>query len=382
MSNPPPLSGFKVVDMTEAMAGPYCSMLLGDLGADVVKIERPGAGDQSRGWGPPFLDGESAYFLSVNRNKRSIELDIKRPDELALLHALVDERRRLPHEQSAHGLPRGGRARPRYDPRAQPPRSSTSPSAATAIPAPTPGRAGYDIIAQGEAGLMALTGPPDDGPSRFPTPMADISAGIYATIGALAALYGRDREAPGREGAVSRRRARRRAGELARESRRKLLRERRAPRAPRQRAPHRYALPAGAGPRQAHDRRGRQRAPMGAVLRRARRVEDTLRADSRFATNADRNRHRGELIPLLERVLIERDAAEWIEGLVAAGVPAGPINFPDDTLGDPHIAARKLIVELDHPLLGVVRSIGLPVRFAGGGVTYRRHPPPLGEHTA
>ena len=170
-----PLSGIKVVDMTEALAGPYCAMLLGDLGADVVKVERPKAGDQARGWGPPFLEGESAYFLSVNRNKRSVELDIKVADDLARLAEADRPSRRVSHEQSASRVAATRGASPGH---------FACPSIRALIYAaisgyghtgPKADRSGYDIIAQGEAGLMALTGPVDGGPSRFPTPMADIS---------------------------------------------------------------------------------------------------------------------------------------------------------------------------------------------------------------
>src|SRR5690606_31244164 len=196
--NSSPLAGIKVVDMTEALAGPYCAMLLGDLGADVIKVERPGTGDQARGWGPPFLEGESAYFLSVNRNKRSVELDVKSPEDRRVLHGLIAQadvfltnnprleslRRSELDPERLHSI------RPQLVYAALSGYGHTGPKA---------NRGGYDIIAQGEAGLMALTGPPDGGPSRFPSPMADISGGIYATIGILAALYARDRrgsEAP------------------------------------------------------------------------------------------------------------------------------------------------------------------------------------------
>jgi crotonobetainyl-CoA:carnitine CoA-transferase CaiB-like acyl-CoA transferase len=374
-----PLRDLRVVDMTEAMAGPYCSMLLGDLGADVVKIERPEVGDQSRGWGPPFVEGESAYFLSVNRNKRSIALDVKQPDDLAVLHELMAQADVfLTNNPRMHSLAATG-----LDPttaRGRNPRLIYVAISGYGHTGPKAGRGGYDIIAQGEAGLMALTGPPEDGPSRFPTPMADISAGLFATIGTLSALYGRDRD-PGGTGrgqfldvalvdaqvswlsniagtyfATGRRPAR--LGNA-----------------------HPTVTPYQ--PVRARDKLmiiavGNERLweRFCSVLG----LGGTVRDDSRFATNAARNRHRDELVALVERVLVTRDAADWVEALVAAGVPAGPINFPDQTLEDPHIAARKLIVELEHPLAGAVRSLGLPVSFAEGGLNYRRHPPLLDEH--
>jgi crotonobetainyl-CoA:carnitine CoA-transferase CaiB-like acyl-CoA transferase len=191
-----PLTGIKVVDMTEALAGPYCAMWLGDLGADVIKIERPGDGDQARGWGPPFLEGESAYFLSINRNKRSIELDTKNADDLRVLHTLIGRADVfLTNNPRLESL-----ARSSLDPatlRARHPRLVYGAISGYGHTGPKANRGGYDIIAQGEAGLMALTGPVDGGPTRFPSPMADISGGIYTCMGVLAALYARDNRANG-----------------------------------------------------------------------------------------------------------------------------------------------------------------------------------------
>ena len=186
-----PLRNIRVLEMTEALAGPYCSMMLGDLGADVIKIERRGTGDQSRSWGPPFLEGESAYFLSVNRNKRSLELDIKDSDDRQILYELMQGAdvfiTNIPRMESLK--------RAKLDPetiRQQNPRLIYSAISGYGHTGPKAGRSGYDVIAQGESGLMALTGGPDDGPMRFPSAMSDITAGIYSLIGILAALYSRD----------------------------------------------------------------------------------------------------------------------------------------------------------------------------------------------
>ena len=191
-----PLRNLRVLEMTEALAGPYCAMLLGDLGADVIKIERPGVGDQSRRWGPPFVEGESAYFLSVNRNKRSVEIDFKTPEGLDLLHRLV-----ATADVFVTNVPRmASLKRSRIDPdtlRGINPRLIYSTISGYGHTGPKANRSGYDIIAQGEAGLMAITGDPDGGPVRFPTAMADISAGIYSTIGILSALYARDNAVDG-----------------------------------------------------------------------------------------------------------------------------------------------------------------------------------------
>jgi crotonobetainyl-CoA:carnitine CoA-transferase CaiB-like acyl-CoA transferase len=374
-----PLIGLKIVDMTEALAGPYCAMLLGDFGADVIKVERPGDGDQARGWGPPFLEGESAYFLAVNRNKRSIELDIKKSDDLRLLHTLIDRA-----DVFLTNNPRlDSLARSSLDPgtlRARNARLVYGAISGYGHTGPKANRSGYDIIAQGEAGLMALTGPVDGGPSRFPSPMADISGGLYTCMGVLAALYARDN-----------RRAGTNVGQLVDVS---LVDAQLSwlanigasyfatgKRPPRLGNEHPSVTPYQ--PVRAQDKTmiiavGNER--LWAKFCKILGVEGTLMIDPRFATNADRNVHRVELIALVEAVLRRRPAADWVEELVAAGVPAGPINFPDETLTDEHVRARRMVVELEHPLIGVVKSIAVPMRFETNGPTYRRYPPRLGEH--
>jgi formyl-CoA transferase len=376
-----PLTGIKVVDMTEALAGPYCAMLLGDLGADVIKVERPGDGDQARGWGPPFLEGESAYFLSINRNKRSIELDAKSAADLRVLHTLIGRADVfLTNNPRLESL-----ARTSLDPttlRAKHPALIYGAISGYGHTGPKANRGGYDIIAQGEAGLMALTGPIEDGPSRFPSPMADISGGIYTCMGVLAALYARDSRATGSG-----------TGQLVDvalvDAQISWLANIAASyfatgnRPPRLGNAHPNVTPYQ--PVRARDKImiiavGNER--LWAKFCKILGVEGTLMVDSRFATNAERNVNRAELIVLLEQILSRRTAAEWVGELVAGGIPAGPINFPDETLTDEHVIARRMIVELEHPLIGVVKSIAAPMRFESNGPTYRRYPPRLGEHNA
>ena len=379
MTDVAPLTGIKVLDMTEALAGPYCAMLLGDLGADVVKVERPGDGDQARGWGPPFLEGESAYFLGVNRNKRSIELDIKQAADLSVLQTLIGRADVfLTNNPRLESLARSG-----LDPdtlRGRHPRLVYGAISGYGHTGPKANRSGYDIIAQGEAGLMALTGPPDGGPSRFPSPMADISGGIYACLGVLAALYARDNRATGTG-----------RGELIDvalvDAQLSWLANIGASyfatgnRPARLGNAHPTVTPYQ--PVRAQDKTiiiavGNER--LWAKFCKILGAERTLMVDERFATNAQRNVHRKALIEAVEAILGRRPAGEWVDELVAAGVPAGPINFPDETLTDEHVIARRMIVELEHPLIGIVKSIAVPIRFAANGPTYRRYPPRLGEH--
>ncbi|HEX7237086.1 MAG TPA: CoA transferase, partial [Gammaproteobacteria bacterium] len=345
MTDSAPLTGIKVVDMTEALAGPYCAMLLGDLGADVIKVERPGDGDQARGWGPPFLEGESAYFLSINRNKRSIELDTKNADDLRVLRTLIGRADVfLTNNPRLESLARAG-----LDPatlRARHPRLVYGAISGYGHTGPKANRPGYDIIAQGEAGLMALTGPVDGGPTRFPSPMADISGGIYTCIGVLSALYARDNRATGSN-----------AGQVIDvalvDAQLSWLANIGASyfatgqRPPRLGNAHPNVTPYQ--PVRARDKImiiavGNER--LWAKFCKVLGVEATLMVDVRFATNAQRSTHRVELIDEIEKILVRRPAAEWVEELVAAGIPAGPINFPDEALTDEHVVARRMIVEL------------------------------------
>ncbi len=365
--------------MTEALAGPYCGMMLGDLGADVIKIERPGIGDQSRHWGPPFVQEESAYFLSVNRNKRSLELDIKEQGDLAVLHRLVAR-----SDVFITNIPRMTSLKnAKIDPesfRQINPRLIYAAISGYGHTGPKASRGGYDIIAQGEAGLMALTGEPEGAPSRFPTPMADISAGIYTVMGIQAALYARDTRDPGVGQFIDVSLVDAQTTWLANIGGSYFADGERPAR-----LGNAHPTISPYQPLRARDKEiivavGTERLweRFCGVLG----VADTLMVDPRFATNPLRNQHRDELIALLEEILGTRDADEWLNDFVDSGIPSGPINFPDQTLTDEHLVARGMIVELEHPSLGVIKSIGNPIMMSGKGPTYRRYPPRLGEHNA
>lgn len=369
------LAGIRVIDLTQALAGPYCTMMLGDLGADVIKVEPPGRGDMSRGWGPPFIKGESAYFLSTNRNKRGLTLNFKTSEGRRILHQLVEGADifivSIPKMESLQ--------RARIDPetlRTLNPRLIYCAISGYGHTGPKAGRGGYDVVAQGEAGLMSLTGEPEGGPTRFPTPMADITAGIYATIGILSALLARERIGQGQfldiallDSQVT---------WLANLAGSYFATDQRPPRlgnvhptiTPYQpfRTKDKYII-VGVGTE-------RLWQTFCALLG----IEETIMLDPRFATNAQRNEHRAELIPLLQEILEREEADYWLERLVAEGIPAGPINFPDEVLTDRQLLARSMIVELEHPLVGLVRSLGNPVHLSETPVTYRLPPPQLGQH--
>lgn len=369
------LENIRVLEMTEALAGPYCAMMLGDFGADVIKIERSKIGDQARQWGPPFLQGQAVYFLSVNRNKRSLAIDIKNETDLRVLHQLIERAdvfiTNLPRLESAK------RAGIDYATvHAKNPRLIYAAISGYGHTGPKAGRGGYDVVAQGEAGLMALTGDASQGPIRFPSAMADISAGVYALIGILTALYTRERTGQGQfidvalvDSQVTWL-ANIAGSYFATGQRPKKIGNAHPTVTPYQ-------------PFQCQDKMiiiavGTE--PLWERFCNLLGVQATLMRDPRFDTNPHRNEHRAELVPLIEEILKTLPADQWIAQFVANEIPAGPINFPDEILNDEHLKARDMIVELEHPLLGIVKSLGNPVHLSATPPTYRRYPPRLGEH--
>lgn len=378
MTSSAPLEGIRVIDMTEALAGPYCAMMLGDMGADVIKVERAGAGDQARKWGPPFLESESAYYLSTNRNKRGITVDIKDPDDLARLHKLLETA-----DVFITNNPRiESLKRYKLDPdhlRAINPKLIFSALSGYGHTGPKANRGGYDLIAQGETGLMAITGGPEDGPMRFPTPISDITGGLYSTIGILNALYARDK-AEGGSG----------SGQFLDvalvDSEMTWLANLggsylNAGQKPKKMG-NQHPTITPYQPVRAKDKDIIIAIGTQAVWGRFYKILDLDEAlvASRYATNEQRNEHREELITLIEEVLMTQNADHWIEQFVAHQIPAGPINLPDEILEDAHTLARGMVVEMDHPLVGTVRNIGNPINLSETPVTYRQHPPMLGEH--
>lgn len=370
-----PLKGIRVIDLTEALAGPYCTMILGDLGADVIKVERPGAGDESRKWGPPFIGTESAYFLSVNRNKRSVEIDIKSSEGQAAMRRLLEKAdvfvcnvRRIESLRKVGLDPETVRA---YNPRLI--YCSITFYGQTG---PYAGRGGYDIVAQGEAGLMSATGEVDGEPMRWPVAIADLSSGVWSAMAILTALYAREKTGIGQfidqallEGQLSW--ATVMAGQyLASEQRPPRLGNRHANIVPYQVFKARDKHMIIAVVTQSHWQR------FCDVVELA----DTVRDDPRFATNAGRLKHHPELIAVLESIFIQKEAEHWLKKIQSADIPCGPINSLDEALDDPHVQQRGMLVEFEHPM-GVIKVLGSPLRLSGTPVTYRRRPPLLGEHT-
>jgi crotonobetainyl-CoA:carnitine CoA-transferase CaiB-like acyl-CoA transferase len=370
------LDGIQVVELSEALAGPYCAMMLGDFGAEVIKVERPGTGDQSRTWGPPFVGTESAYFLATNRNKRSITLNYDHPigaDILQRLLAKADVF--ICNQPSIASLEKRGidpaTLRDRY------PRLVYCAISGYGHSGPKAGRPGYDIIAQAEAGVMSFTGEPGGEPMRFPIAIADMTTGIYAAMGILAALYARERTGEGD------------FLDLALfDSQLTWLANIGSNFLNAGVSPSRwgnahpsivpYQLFQGSDGRSFVVAVGTQ--SVWQRLLKLLDLEQELAADPRFATNTGRIQHRHELIPALQRHFSARSADVWIQRLLQANIPTAPVNSVADALHDPQTLARSLIVELEHPTLATVRSIANPIRFQAQPISYRLPPPLLGEH--
>lgn len=372
----PALDKVVVLDHTTALAGPYCTQLLGDMGAEVIKIEPPGTGDPARTWGPPFVGNQSAYFLGANRNKRSMTLDLGRPAGREILGRLIARADVL-----VHNVPReASRKKLGLDEkscRSGNPRLIWASITGFGNSGPYAGKSGYDVIAQGMSGTMYITGEKGSGPMRFPTPISDITTGLYTALAVVTALFVRERTGIGQaidnalfdsqvtwlSNLASNHLASGRTIEKLGNAHPNLV--------PYQPFPTADGwIIVGVGSESLWKRL--------VVL-----VEcPELAEDPRFVDNARRLLHRDILIPVLAEAFRRRTSLEWLEGLDAEHIPAGPIQPPEQALKDGHLLARGMVVELDHPALGKARVLGNPIKMSETPVRYLRPAPLLGEHTA
>jgi crotonobetainyl-CoA:carnitine CoA-transferase CaiB-like acyl-CoA transferase len=372
------LDGVRVVELTEALAGPYCAMLVGDFGADVIKVERPGTGDQSRGWGPPFVGGESAYFLAANRNKRSIALnydDARDAETLQRLIASADVF--LSNQPSLASLQKRG-----LDPetlRAKYPRLIYCSITGYGFSGPKAGRPGYDILAQAESGLMSFTGEPEGGPMRYPIAIADMTCGMYAAMGILGALFAREKTGRGQFLDMALFDAQLTWLANAGSS---YLNANAEPRRWGNEHPNIVPYQVFRASDQKYFVVGVGTEGLWRKFVEVLQAEATLGMDARFASNPQRIENRAQLIALLQEAFNIEPRDAWLEKFARAGIPAAPINGVPEALRDAQALARGLIVQIEHPALREVRSIANPVRFSDMPVSYRLPPPMLGEHTA
>jgi formyl-CoA transferase len=375
-----PLAGTLVVDLSRALAGPQATMMLADMGARVIKVETPGAGDDSRHWGPPFVgpddDPVSTYFLSANRNKESLQLDLKSDAGRTALARLLERADVLVENFRPGVLDRLGFGLARLE--ELNPGLVVLSISGFGHDGPEGGRAGYDQIAQGEAGLMSLTGPSPDEPTRVGVPIGDLLAGMYGAFGVAAALAEKARTGRGTVVRTSLLAAI--VGVHAFQGTRWTV----AGEVPRAMGNHHPAI-APYGAFSAKDGIIQVAVGNDAQWRATAAVLGLDAADPRFATAKDRVAHRPELIAAMEERLAQRPAAEWLALLAEAGVPAGKVRTLDEVYTWEQTRSQGLVVDVDHPLLGTVQLPGPPLRLetlagAPTGRTQHTAPPLLGQH--
>jgi len=351
-----PLEGVTVVDLTRVLAGPFCTMVLADLGARVIKVEAPGTGDDARAIGP-FVDGQSAYFSSLNRGKQSIALDLRREDDRAAFDRLLEMADVLAENFRPGAMERLGYSWPALH--ARHPRLIMASTSGFGQTGPYATRPAYDIIVQGMGGIMSLTGEPGGAPQRVGTSIGDIAAGLFTAIGIEAALLHRERSGMGMHVDVA-----------MLDSQLAIL----------ENAIARY-LATGDVPGPIGSRHP-SIAPFAAFATRDRHIaiaagndllfgalcgalgRADLAGDPRFASNELRTRNHAALSQELESILATRDAAQWLEQLRAAGIPCGPIQDVREVLADPHVAARNMIVSIGDSSRRTLRAAGNPIKLS------------------
>jgi len=384
-SRPPPLEGIRVLDLSRILAGPWCTQNLADLGADVIKVERPGAGDDTRHWGPPYLkDGqgqdttEAAYYLSANRNKRSLEADMATPEGAALIRELAAHSDILVENFKVGGLRKYGLD---YDSLRQVnPRLIYCSVTGFGQDGPCAQLPGYDFMIQGLGGLMSITGERDDlpggGPQKAGVAVTDIITGMYATVAVLAALQERHRSGLGQHLDIALLDCH--VAMLANQNSNYFtsgVAPTRAGNAHQNVVPYQVFAASDGHLIVATGNESQYRAYCTAI------GAPELGDDPRFATNRQRVTHRDTLIPLLADIMKQGRRDDWIARLEAAGVPCGPINNIAQAFAHPQAQARQLRRDLPHPLGGTAPVTASPLRFSASPVVYRSAPPLLGQHT-
>jgi formyl-CoA transferase len=366
------LSDVVVVDLSRVLAGPYCTMMLGDLGATVIKVEQPGRGDDTRQFGPPYIAGESAYYLGLNRNKYSILLDFSTPEGKQRLLELIRTATVLVENFRPGTLQRQGLD---YETlKAINPGLIYCSISGYGQTGPYASRPGYDFVAQAESGVMAVTGEIDGDPQRVGSPVGDVSAGMFACTAILAALRVRDRTGQGQHIDIAL--IETTMSLLSNVASNYLISGEEAPRFGNG---HPNIVPYQAF----HTRDGHVVVSCGndrlyQSLCRLLGRED-LASDPRFATNPQRVRNRNELVPVLQEAFLARTTDEWLPELRAVGIPCGPINSVSQIFNDPHIQARGYVWECDHPTAGKIKLAGSPMHFSETPTRLYKAPPLLGE---
>jgi succinate---hydroxymethylglutarate CoA-transferase len=368
------LTGVRVLDLTRILAGPLCTMMLGDMGADVIKVEPPGAGDDTRNWGPPFAEGESAYYLGVNRNKRSMTLNMAMKSGQEVLAGLIKKSDVLVENFKVGTLEKWGFGNDWLQ--ANAPRLVRCSITGYGSVGPKAGLPGYDFILQAESGLMSITGEPEGTPMKYGVAIVDICTGMLACNSVLAALNARHTTGRGQHVEVSLFDSG--LAMLANVASNHLISGKNAGRFGNG---HPNIVPYTAYPTRddmiavAVGNDG-QFAKFAEVLGHA-----EWATDPRFSKNPDRIGSRQALDALISAELKREGAEQWIEKLMAAGIPCGRINSVAQALAAPHAIARGMVTEVEHPTAGSVKMLGIPFRFSDTPASIRRAPPLLGQHT-
>ena len=368
------LDGVRVLELSRHLAGPYCAMMLGDLGAEVIKVERPGAGDETRHWGPPFVGGESAYYLCCNRNKKSITLNLKEKRGAAIVQELARNSDVLIENFRIGGAAKLGLSYTEL--KAINPRLIYCSISGFGHTGSDRELAGYDSLIQGRGGFMSITGERNGTPMKVGVAIVDVAAALFACNAILAALYARERNGEGQHLDIS-----------LFDSQIALLANVGSSYLCSGETPQRWAnAHASIVPYQAF-----QAADDFLILaigndgqwRRFCETADVSAwaADTRFATNPQRVVHRNVLIPMMKTLIRRKTVAKWLQLCTDADVPAGPVNTLDKVFGDSQALARGMLVEMPHPTAGTVRLAGTPLNLSTTPAQMRLPPPTLGQHT-
>ncbi len=369
-----PLKGYRVLDLSRILAGPYCTMILGDQGAEVIKVERPDTGDDTRTWGPPFAGGESAYYICCNRNKKSIVIDLKDPAGIELIRELAKASDVLVENFTPGFTKRIGldyEAIHKLNPRLV-----YCSITAYGQDGPYRNRPGYDMVLSAVGGLMWITGEQDGNPCKVGVAITDVLTGVYASGAITSALLWRERSGRGQHLDISLLDVQ--VSGLANIASNYLVAGKEATRWG---TAHESIIPYQVF--QTKDR------PIAIAVANQKLwisfcklvgKEDWLN-DPRFESNPKRVENREILIPLIDKLFVQKTCDEWMELLVESAIPCGPVNNMQHLFADPQLQHRDMIAEVPHPTIGTLRLTGIPIKYSETPATIRLHPPLLGEHT-
>lgn len=374
MTHEPPLDGIKVLDLTQFMAGPFCTMLLADMGADVIKIEKPNGGDDIRRSGPPFINGESAAFMGINRNKRSIVIDLKSDEGQSILHRMAGAADVVVENMRPGTMDRMGLGY--QDLHRENPALVYCSISGFGTTGPYKDRPGFDLMAQGMSGLMSITGVAGGPPMRNGPPITDLNAGIYAAFGIMNAYVSRLKTGMGQHIDASLLEA----GIAYTIWESAMFFATGVPPGPVGSGHHLSAPYQAFATKDSYIMVGGANQANWVRLCGATGREDLL-GEERFASNALRMQNVVPLEDTLQDTLSQQSTAHWQEVLERAGVPCGPINDMAEVFADPQVTARDMVVELEHPLAGTTRNIGVPIKLSETPGSVRTAAPTLGQHT-